>query len=92
MITGSSLPLVAAPAFAFLVTLALVRWLIKGNIPVLDHPNARSLHATAIPRTGGLGLLAGDIGVMGASASLSAVDHMAPRYRIGIGIVRRRYF
>ena len=25
----------------------------------MDHPNARSLHATAIPRTGGLGLLAG---------------------------------
>ena len=59
MITGSSLTLVAPPALAFLVTLALVRWLIKGNIPVLDHPNARSLHATAIPRTGGLGLLAG---------------------------------
>ena len=59
MITGSSLTLVAPPALAFVVTLALVRWLIKGNIPVLDHPNARSLHATAIPRTGGLGLLAG---------------------------------
>ena len=26
---------------------------------MLDHPNTRSLHATAIPRTGGLGLLAG---------------------------------
>jgi UDP-N-acetylmuramyl pentapeptide phosphotransferase/UDP-N-acetylglucosamine-1-phosphate transferase len=59
MTTEPSLTLVAAPALAFIVTLALVRWLIKGNIPVLDHPNARSLHATAIPRTGGLGLLAG---------------------------------
>ena len=57
--TGSSLALVAPPALAFIVTLALVRWLIRGKISVLDHPNARSLHATAVPRTGGLGLLAG---------------------------------
>jgi UDP-N-acetylmuramyl pentapeptide phosphotransferase/UDP-N-acetylglucosamine-1-phosphate transferase len=59
MTTELSLALAAAPALAFIVTLALVRWLIKGSIPVLDHPNARSLHATAIPRTGGLGLLMG---------------------------------
>jgi UDP-N-acetylmuramyl pentapeptide phosphotransferase/UDP-N-acetylglucosamine-1-phosphate transferase len=59
MITDRSLPLLATPALAFLVTLALIWWLVKGNIPVLDLPNARSLHATAVPRTGGLGLLAG---------------------------------
>jgi UDP-N-acetylmuramyl pentapeptide phosphotransferase/UDP-N-acetylglucosamine-1-phosphate transferase len=57
--TGSSLALVFPPVLAFIVTLALVRWLIKGNVPVLDHPNARSLHTTAVPRTGGLGLLTG---------------------------------
>jgi UDP-N-acetylmuramyl pentapeptide phosphotransferase/UDP-N-acetylglucosamine-1-phosphate transferase len=57
--TGFPLALVAPPVLAFIVTLALVRWLIKGNIPVLDHPNSRSLHAKAIPRTGGLGLVAG---------------------------------
>jgi UDP-N-acetylmuramyl pentapeptide phosphotransferase/UDP-N-acetylglucosamine-1-phosphate transferase len=59
MTIGPSLPLLAAPALAFLVTLVLIRWLVKGNIPVLDHPNARSLHSTAVPRTGGMGLLAG---------------------------------
>jgi UDP-N-acetylmuramyl pentapeptide phosphotransferase/UDP-N-acetylglucosamine-1-phosphate transferase len=59
MTISPSLPLLAAPAFAFLVTLVLIWWLVKGSIPVLDYPNARSLHTTAVPRTGGIGLLAG---------------------------------
>ncbi|MEO8992396.1 MAG: glycosyltransferase family 4 protein [Nitrosospira sp.] len=50
----------AAPFIAFMVAFALICYLIKGGIlKVLDHPNARSLHSKAIPRTGGLGLMSG---------------------------------
>lgn len=50
-----------APLTAFAATLLAVGWLARGRLStlVLDHPNPRSLHETPIPRTGGLGLLAG---------------------------------
>ena len=49
-----------APLVAFTITLGLIRWLIKGTaLRILDHPNARSLHVQAIPRTGGVGLISG---------------------------------
>jgi UDP-N-acetylmuramyl pentapeptide phosphotransferase/UDP-N-acetylglucosamine-1-phosphate transferase len=52
--------MVITPLVAFTITLGLTRWLVKGTtLRILDHPNARSLHAQAIPRTGGLGLIAG---------------------------------
>jgi UDP-N-acetylmuramyl pentapeptide phosphotransferase/UDP-N-acetylglucosamine-1-phosphate transferase len=57
---GPSLSIVLAPLTAFAVTLALVRYLISsGILRILDHPNSRSLHSRAIPRTGGLGLMSG---------------------------------
>lgn len=60
MIAGPSLSIVLAPLTAFAVTLALVRYLItSGILRILDHPNSRSLHSRAIPRTGGLGLMTG---------------------------------
>lgn len=46
---------------AFLVSAAAARLLSRGRIRwlhVLDHPNARSLHAHPIPRTGGLAVVA----------------------------------
>lgn len=45
---------------AFLVSTAAVA-LLQGTLRwfVLDHPNERSLHASPVPRTGGLGILAG---------------------------------
>jgi UDP-N-acetylmuramyl pentapeptide phosphotransferase/UDP-N-acetylglucosamine-1-phosphate transferase len=50
-----------AVAVAFLVSLlvtaALSRY--RGRFALLDHPNARSLHARARPRSGGIGILAG---------------------------------
>jgi len=47
---------------AFLVSALLTRLLARGRLKwlhVLDHPNARSLHAQPVPRTGGLALLSG---------------------------------
>lgn len=53
---GVWLALLALPASAFTV------WLLsRGRAAriALDHPNQRSLHTTPIPRTGGLGVVAG---------------------------------
>lgn len=55
-----TLPPFTLPLIAFMVTLGITRYLIKGNIlKVLDYPNPRSLHSRAVPRTGGLGLMSG---------------------------------
>lgn len=61
MIDGLSLSAAIAPLVAFIVTLTLVRYLIHNStvLRILDHPNARSLHDKAIPRTGGLGIMSG---------------------------------
>ena len=57
---GMSFSAFAAPFVAFTVAFALISYLIKGGIlKVLDHPNPRSLHSKAVPRTGGLGLMSG---------------------------------
>ena len=51
-----------APLVAFGVSLGGV-WLLRqgriGPLRILDEPNARSLHATPVPRTGGVGVLLG---------------------------------
>ena len=46
---------------SFLVSASVVAWLARGRAAqlALDEPNARSLHTTPVPRTGGLGLLLG---------------------------------
>jgi UDP-N-acetylmuramyl pentapeptide phosphotransferase/UDP-N-acetylglucosamine-1-phosphate transferase len=50
----------ALPLIAFMVTLGITCYLIKGRrLKVLDQPNFRSLHNHAVPRTGGLGLMSG---------------------------------
>ena len=48
----------AAVALAFVVTLIMV-WLLARTRIALDKPNERSMHQTPVPRTGGLGLMAG---------------------------------
>lgn len=81
MIAGLSLSLVAAPLTAFTVTLILIWWLIKGNIlKVLDHPNPRSLHTVAVPRTGGLAM------VLGVLASWP-LFHAALPFSVSLGVV-----
>ena len=50
-----------APLTAFTTALLAVWWLTRNRFAqiALDRPNERSLHATPMPRTGGLGLHAG---------------------------------
>lgn len=47
------------PFVAFAVCWLALSWLLRrGRLP-MDHPNERSLHATATPRIGGLGIMSG---------------------------------
>lgn len=48
-----------APLAAFLVCWLTLSWLLRRDRLPMDHPNARSLHATPTPRIGGLGMMAG---------------------------------
>lgn len=50
-----------APPLALALSFGTLAWLLGGShrLLVLDLPNERSLHAAPVPRTGGLGLLAG---------------------------------
>ncbi len=52
-----------APLTAFTASLLTVWWLTRSRLArlVLDHPNERSLHQAPVPRTGGLGILAGTL-------------------------------
>ncbi len=54
------LAIAALPALAFVITSALIAWMLKSRFArlVLDHPNERSLHADPVPRTGGLAIMA----------------------------------
>ncbi len=48
-----------APVAAFAACWLTLAWLLRrGRLP-MDHPNARSLHATPTPRIGGLGIMTG---------------------------------
>jgi UDP-N-acetylmuramyl pentapeptide phosphotransferase/UDP-N-acetylglucosamine-1-phosphate transferase len=53
---GVAVVLAALLSAAMTLFLASGRW---RSLQVLDHPNARSLHDRAVPRSGGLGVLAG---------------------------------
>ncbi len=54
-------PAIAISIISFVVAALAVGWLARGRAArlALDEPNARSLHATAVPRSGGIGLLLG---------------------------------
>jgi UDP-N-acetylmuramyl pentapeptide phosphotransferase/UDP-N-acetylglucosamine-1-phosphate transferase len=54
--------LASAVILTFAISAGVTRFLCTPGIAalhILDHPNARSLHLTPVPRTGGLGVLAG---------------------------------
>jgi UDP-N-acetylmuramyl pentapeptide phosphotransferase/UDP-N-acetylglucosamine-1-phosphate transferase len=59
-----------APLTAFAAALLAVWCLARGRLAarLLDRPNARSLHETPVPRTGGIGLLAGALLASGVIA------------------------
>jgi UDP-N-acetylmuramyl pentapeptide phosphotransferase/UDP-N-acetylglucosamine-1-phosphate transferase len=64
------------PILSFLGTFALLIWLLKGGRAkfAIDHPNQRSLHASPIPRVGGLALMSGAmIGLLWQWESLGIV-------------------
>jgi UDP-GlcNAc:undecaprenyl-phosphate GlcNAc-1-phosphate transferase len=68
--------LLVPAAVAFAVSAGVVWMLLKtraGKL-ALDIPNARSLHATAVPRVGGIGILAGIL----AAAIYAGYDTPAP--------------
>ncbi len=54
-------PAISISLIAFSVAALAVGWLARSRAThlALDEPNARSLHATPVPRTGGIGLLLG---------------------------------
>src|SRR3954462_8332843 len=56
----------ASSALSFLVCFAMVRVLLsRFRSFALDEPNARSLHVTPVPRTGGLAMIAGTASAVG---------------------------
>lgn len=54
-------PAISVSLIAFIVATLAVGWLARTRAVrlALDEPNARSLHTTPVPRTGGIGLLLG---------------------------------
>src|SRR3954471_18629811 len=46
-----------APAAALIVSAALLAWLVRRPTLMADIPNERSLHAPAVPRTGGIAIV-----------------------------------
>jgi UDP-N-acetylmuramyl pentapeptide phosphotransferase/UDP-N-acetylglucosamine-1-phosphate transferase len=58
------------PLLSFGASLGVIAWLVRSRWArlALDHPTRRSLHAVAVPRIGGIGVLAG------VAIALSAVD------------------
>ena len=71
-------PISAAAAFAsFLLSVSATRWLALhgARLGPVDHPNARSLHSTPVPRSGGLAVL---LGLGGPLLVLAALGISAP--------------
>lgn len=54
-------PAISVSLISFIVTTLAVGWLARTRAArlALDEPNARSLHTTPVPRTGGIGLMLG---------------------------------
>jgi len=54
-------PAISVSLISFIVATLAVGWLARTRVAQLaiDEPNARSLHTTPVPRTGGIGLLLG---------------------------------
>jgi UDP-N-acetylmuramyl pentapeptide phosphotransferase/UDP-N-acetylglucosamine-1-phosphate transferase len=46
---------------SFFTTYLLIKWMLRSGVArlAIDTPNARSLHKTPVPRTGGIGIIAG---------------------------------
>lgn len=67
-------PAISTSLIAFFITALTVGWLARSRAAriALDKPNERSLHATPVPRTGGIGLL------LGIAAAWAAIGPQLP--------------
>jgi UDP-N-acetylmuramyl pentapeptide phosphotransferase/UDP-N-acetylglucosamine-1-phosphate transferase len=63
---------------SFVLSLLATRWLVSvapgSGLAPLDRPNARSLHTTAVPRSGGLAVLLGVVVPLGLLALLGRAE------------------
>ncbi|MBK1722097.1 MraY family glycosyltransferase [Thiocystis violacea] len=74
--TAEQLLFGALPLVAFALSLTTTRWLVShrgARLGRLDQPNARSLHSTPVPRTGGLGVLTGIVTTLCLAGAMGAV-------------------
>ncbi|ADC63923.1 MraY family glycosyltransferase [Allochromatium vinosum] len=75
--SSSLAPLAFVSLAALVLSLLLTRWLATragSGFGPLDHPNERSLHAAPVPRSGGLGVLAGVLLTLLAAVALGWMD------------------
>jgi UDP-N-acetylmuramyl pentapeptide phosphotransferase/UDP-N-acetylglucosamine-1-phosphate transferase len=74
---------------AFVVSAVVTRFLWMhgfGSLRIIDHPNDRSLHQTPVPRTGGLGVLAG-LAVAGVTAARGPVSEAWVWFAAAVALV-----
>jgi len=73
------LVVIVLPACAFVLTIALIAWMLKSRFArlVLDHPNERSLHVNPVPRTGGLAMMIA-VAVCGIALLPGSFNWLAP--------------
>jgi UDP-N-acetylmuramyl pentapeptide phosphotransferase/UDP-N-acetylglucosamine-1-phosphate transferase len=74
-----------APTVAAIVSLVLIAGMLRTRrfaLP-LDHPNERSLHTRPVPRTGGVGILAGSL----AGLVLAGADPAIVLGALGLGVL-----
>lgn len=77
-------PAIVISIISFLVAALAVGWLARGRASriALDEPNARSLHDTPVPRSGGIGLL------LGAAAGWTyATPHLPWAFWVALGLL-----
>ncbi|MTW19475.1 MraY family glycosyltransferase [Allochromatium palmeri] len=75
--SSAIVPLVVVSVLALGLSLWLTRWLATragSGFGPLDHPNERSLHVAPVPRSGGLGVLAGVMLTLLAAFGLGWMD------------------
>ena len=68
-----------ATVLAFIATLLMVHYICKpgSRLHLLDHPNERSLHVHAVPRTGGIAILTGGAAAVVFYAMTSQISEPA---------------
>lgn len=81
--------ILVAALFAFMLSVGVTAYLVTpgARLRWLDHPNDRSLHRVAVPRTGGLAILAGIAGGWMLSGVLMKPPAWWPWLLVAAGLV-----